>query len=84
MTCSMGGSSCLGLRMKVLVTGAVLSILPFLTAQTKTSKPVSHSAPPAVVERGKTLYGQNCAFCHGRDAAGGETGPDLTDSDLVT
>ncbi|MFP5226950.1 MAG: c-type cytochrome, partial [Acidobacteriota bacterium] len=26
---------------------------------------------------------QNCAFCHGRDAQGGETGPDLTQSRLV-
>src|SRR5439155_5848055 len=24
-----------------------------------------------------------CGFCHGRDAAGGETGPDLTRSTLV-
>ena len=26
---------------------------------------------------------QNCAFCHGRDAGGGESGPDLTRSKLV-
>lgn len=32
---------------------------------------------------GGPLYQQNCAFCHGRDAAGGETGPDLTRSKLV-
>jgi mono/diheme cytochrome c family protein len=32
---------------------------------------------------GSSLYLQNCAFCHGRDAAGGETGPDLTRSKLV-
>jgi cytochrome c oxidase cbb3-type subunit III len=29
------------------------------------------------------VFVQNCAFCHGRDAAGGETGPDLTRSKLV-
>lgn len=29
------------------------------------------------------LFQQNCAFCHGRDAQGGETGPDLTRSKLV-
>ncbi len=39
--------------------------------------------PPALVENGKSLFGQNCAFCHGRDAGGGETGPDLTSSKLV-
>jgi cytochrome c oxidase cbb3-type subunit 3 len=36
------------------------------------------------VESGRTLFQQNCAFCHGRDAGGGETGPDLTRSKLVT
>ena len=38
---------------------------------------------PALVEAGKSLFQQNCAFCHGRDAGGGETGPDLTQSKLV-
>jgi mono/diheme cytochrome c family protein len=33
---------------------------------------------------GGGLFMQNCAFCHGRDAMGGETGPDLTQSKLVT
>jgi mono/diheme cytochrome c family protein len=32
---------------------------------------------------GEALFHQNCAFCHGRDAMGGETGPDLTQSKLV-
>jgi mono/diheme cytochrome c family protein len=32
---------------------------------------------------GGALFAQNCAFCHGRDAMGGETGPDLTLSKLV-
>ena len=32
---------------------------------------------------GAGLFQQNCAFCHGRDAMGGETGPDLTASKLV-
>ena len=32
---------------------------------------------------GEGLFHQNCAFCHGRDAMGGETGPDLTQSKLV-
>jgi len=37
----------------------------------------------SMVEAGKSLFQQNCAFCHGRDAMGGETGPDLTRSKLV-
>ncbi|HUB33773.1 MAG TPA: c-type cytochrome [Bryobacteraceae bacterium] len=37
----------------------------------------------AVVEKGQTVFRRDCAFCHGRDAAGGESGPDLTRSKLV-
>ena len=80
---SMERSSVLGLGLKALIAGAVLTTLPFLAAQTRTIKPASQSAPPAVVERGKSLFGQNCAFCHGREGFGGETGPNLMDSDLV-
>ena len=39
--------------------------------------------PTTVADAGGPLYQQNCAFCHGRDASGGETGPDLTRSKLV-
>lgn len=41
------------------------------------------SYPPDLVKSGGDLFAQNCAFCHGRDAGGGETGPDLTRSKLV-
>lgn len=41
------------------------------------------SYPPELVQRGQTLFAANCGFCHGRDAMGGETGPDLTRSTLV-
>jgi len=36
------------------------------------------------IKRGGGLFLQNCAFCHGKDAGGGESGPDLTRSNLVT
>ena len=36
-----------------------------------------------LTEAGKGLFQQNCSFCHGRDAMGGESGPDLTRSKLV-
>jgi mono/diheme cytochrome c family protein len=39
--------------------------------------------PANASEAGRRLFQRNCAFCHGRDAAGGETGPDLTRSKLV-
>jgi len=32
------------------------------------------AADPAVVERGKTLYGVNCRLCHGPDLRGGDMG----------
>jgi mono/diheme cytochrome c family protein len=35
-------------------------------------------------DAGGSIYQQNCAFCHGRDAGGGESGPDLTRSKLVS
>lgn len=39
--------------------------------------------PAAQVEAGRTLFSAQCGFCHGRDAMGGETGPDLTRSAVV-
>lgn len=42
--------------------------------------------PPATAaqaQRGQTVFASQCGFCHGRDAMGGETGPDLTKSALV-
>ncbi len=49
----------------------------------KPATPAKQTFPAAQVEQGQTLFLQNCAFCHGRDAGGGETGPDLTRSKLV-
>ena len=48
------------------------------------AKPVA--SVPATAEQitaGKALFASQCAFCHGRDAGGGESGPDLTASELV-
>ncbi len=41
------------------------------------------SAQAPKTSNGQSLFVQNCAFCHGRDAGGGEEGPDLTRSKLV-
>ncbi len=38
---------------------------------------------PATIQSGSSLFVQQCGFCHGRDAGGGEDGPDLTRSKLV-
>ena len=40
--------------------------------------------PSDLVQEGSTLFRKDCAFCHGRDAGGGESGPDLTRSKLVS
>jgi cytochrome c oxidase cbb3-type subunit 3 len=39
--------------------------------------------PAEQVEAGRTRFVAQCGFCHGRDAGGGEGGPDLTRSELV-
>src|SRR4051812_16774229 len=38
---------------------------------------------PAAAARGKEAFGPNCAFCHGADSRGGETGPDLGKSLVI-
>jgi len=53
-------------------------------AAAQTPPPAPQTFPPALVESGRSVFLQNCAFCHGRDAGGGETGPDLTRSKLVS
>lgn len=53
---------------------------------TQSAAQAANPAPqtvPAEVQKGQSLFATQCAFCHGRDAAGGETGPDLTSSELV-
>ncbi len=56
-----------------------------LTAYVSVSPAAAPSAAGEASEAkaGQELFHQNCAFCHGRDAMGGETGPDLTQSKLV-
>lgn len=50
-------------------------------SQTPSAAP--QAAPTEQEQKGQSLFATQCAFCHGRDAAGGETGPDLTSSELV-
>jgi cytochrome c oxidase cbb3-type subunit 3 len=39
--------------------------------------------PAEQIQAGEQRFAAQCGFCHGRDAAGGESGPDLTRSELV-
>jgi cytochrome c oxidase cbb3-type subunit 3 len=55
--------------------------------------PTASQRPPATttpqtysteqIQAGQPIFASRCGFCHGRDAAGGESGPDLTRSPLV-
>jgi cytochrome c oxidase cbb3-type subunit 3 len=66
------------------------SFLAAQAAKPATPKPITPQKTAAAAStlseagvRGKTLFQRDCSFCHGRDAMGGETGPDLTRSRLV-
>ena len=57
-----------------------------------TQSPASHARPKSAtpqtytaeqVRAGEVRFGSQCGFCHGKDAAGGETGTDLTRSEIV-
>jgi cytochrome c oxidase cbb3-type subunit 3 len=56
-------------------------------AQASAKRPVpsaaAQKATAAQVDAGRGRFAAQCGFCHGRDAAGGETGPDLTRSAVV-
>lgn len=65
-------------------------LLGFVVAASQTSSPGTKHVPskakayPAnLVKQGAAQFRQDCSFCHGRDATGGESGPDLTRSKLV-
>jgi cytochrome c oxidase cbb3-type subunit 3 len=73
------------------VFGSCVLVTRFLDSTSVQAASAQQAAPPpaaggpnaSAVEAGRALFQQNCSFCHGRDAQGGETGPDLTRSKLV-
>jgi len=70
-----------------LQNGELSALVHYLTttepAATATESAGTSSGPSSLAEAGGELFHQNCGFCHGRDAMGGESGPDLTQSKLV-
>lgn len=65
---------------------AAVAFLLFATAGLLAQRrdyPNRPPADPAAVERGKSLYGVNCQFCHGADTRGGDSGPSLLRSGIV-
>ena len=67
---------------RLAITGASLAVFAVFAQQAPKPAPVTY--PASLVETGSNLFVQHCAFCHGRDAGGGEDGPDLTRSKVVT
>jgi cytochrome c oxidase cbb3-type subunit 3 len=58
-------------------------LLTFLSAGLTAGVLCAQTFPKETIEHGHQYFEQNCAFCHGRDAGGGESGPDLTRSKIV-
>jgi cytochrome c oxidase cbb3-type subunit III len=74
------------------VAAAFIAFLASSVAQTSLSSQAGNnqatanspkSYPADLVKKGSAIFQQDCSFCHGHDAAGGESGPDLTRSRLV-
>ena len=67
----------------LLVGGLLLGTWAFWTNANdqKSAEEAYNSAAPAelssVAEKGRLVFNQNCAVCHGRDALGGDGGPPL-------
>jgi len=70
-----------------LQNGELTALLHYLTAPGPGPQDAGNTPKGGegsdIAEAGRALFHQNCSFCHGRDAMGGETGPDLTQSKLV-
>lgn len=68
-----------------LLTVALLSgQAPVQPARPRGNMLISRAVPdPAAVERGQKIFSANCGFCHGSNAQGGDTGPDLVRSPLA-
>ena len=69
----------------IFLAGAILAVGVLGTVRFALGAEPAQTAAPNndSVEAGAILFTKNCAFCHGKDAQGGETGPDLLSSPLV-
>src|SRR5579862_7737313 len=76
-----------------MAAGVVLAQAPQGPARGGNARSTASQAPPPtktpqtypaeLISAGEARFVSECGFCHGRDTAGGETGPDLTRSKLV-
>ena len=71
-------------RVFLLSIGLAVAFCNLSLARQQSAPPSAPQAAPAEqAQKGQSIFAAQCAFCHGRDAGGGETGPDLTSSELV-
>jgi cytochrome c oxidase cbb3-type subunit III len=63
----------------------VLAVFALLLVTRLGAQQQALTAPtdPAAIERGQQSFVQQCGFCHGANARGGSSGPDLTRSTIV-
>ncbi|HET9130076.1 MAG TPA: cytochrome c, partial [Terriglobia bacterium] len=69
------------MRIAIWILAALMSAGQASQRPPQTVTPQTYT--PEQIQAGQTRFSSQCGFCHGRDAAGGETGPDLTRSVLV-
>ncbi|MBW8868287.1 MAG: cytochrome c, partial [Acidobacteria bacterium] len=65
-----------------LVTTTIACAAIVIAATLSAQQPATEF-DPAAVDRGQQLLSTQCGFCHGANARGGSSGPDLTRSSLV-
>lgn len=75
---------CVAVMMPALVTGQGRGAGESPASKKPPATVTPQSYPPEQIQAGQTRFISQCGFCHGRDAAGGEAGPDLTRSTLVS
>jgi cytochrome c oxidase cbb3-type subunit 3 len=82
----------MGVAVLLVVSSASVSMLHAQRGRGAGASPASQpppriatpqTYPPEQVQAGETAFASQCGFCHGRDAAGGAGGTDLTRSTLV-
>jgi len=72
---------CVSVWLSASAAGQAPPVSPASKPPPATKTPQSY--PPEQVQAGETRFVGQCGFCHGRDAGGGESGPDLIRSTLV-
>jgi cytochrome c oxidase cbb3-type subunit 3 len=77
-------AACLPALVLLLPSSDAQNAHPGVTVGSQGPMPVHAKFSTTQMEGGRGLFLQNCAFCHGKDAGGGESGPDLTRSKLVS